>query len=409
MKMSTKHKIIKVLRQIPGFITSRAYFLIYYVAYLMPMKQNMIIFESRGDMCDNAYALFDYMWNNGYREKYEYIWLVEDKKKAKSKNLKGVKFASNKNRSFKPKTYYYLARAKYYIYDHDNFIGKLKRKQNHVSFYLWHSINLKAPAKGAVDPAPSEYPDYVLATSEMAAEWNSKLIGIPVDKAKILGFSRNDYLFNSKVNIEDVMYRLLGVNQFNKVFLWMPTFRKSEHVSLSENYIENETGMPLIHTLEEFYEINDFLAKSNSILILKIHPLQASLPIFRTKFSNIYILSNDDLDAGGLQLYQFVSCTDALITDYSSISMDYLLLDRPIIFSLDDYEEYGNSRGFVVPNVIDYLAGYHVFNLQELRSSMQDIIEGLDNSREERKRLIDLFHTYQDGYSSKRIVEFLKL
>ena len=375
----------------------------------MPMKEKMIVFESRGDMCDNAYALFDYMWNNGYKEKYQYVWLVEDKKRAREKDFKGVKYASNKIRSFKPKTYYYLARAKYYIYDHDNYIGKLKRKREHISFYLWHSINLKAPAKDEIKPEVKEYPDYVLATSELAAEWNSKLIGIPVDKTQILGFPRNDYFFNNQQNLEDAINKVLDIHYYNKVFLWMPTFRKSEQKSLSEDYIDNETGMPLIHTQDEFNEINDFLNRNNSLLVLKIHPLQASLPIFKTKFSNIIIISNEDLDRAGLQLYQFISCTDALITDYSSISLDYLLLDRPIIFSLDDYEEYAQSRGFVVQNVKDYFSGYHVYNVNELESSMQDIIDGKDCFREARKEITPLFHMYVDGNACERIVQFLNL
>lgn len=404
-----KHSLEVILKNTPGIITSSIYFLVYSIAFHMPMRKKMIVFESRGDMCDNAYALFDYLWNNGYREKYEYVWLVEDREKAKAKNLKGVKYASNKKRTFKPMTYYYLARAKYYIYDHDNFIGKLKRKKDHVSFYLWHSINLKAPAKGDTNPEVREYPDYVLATSELAAEWNSKVIGIPVDKAQILGFSRNDYLFDDRLHKEDVINKVLGVSKYNKIFLWMPTFRNSEHISLSENYLNNETGMPLIHTVEEFIKLNEYLSISNSFLVLKIHPLQASLPIFRTEFSNIYILNNEDLDRKGLQLYQFVSCTDALITDYSSISLDYLLLNRPIIFSLDDYEEYAKSRGFVVHNVTDYLVGYHVYNLQELEYSMQDVIEGKDNYKNERRRMLDIFHKYKDGNSSKRIVSFLQL
>lgn len=403
------HSLKVVAKKIPGFITSIAYSFVYNIAYLMPMKKNMIVFESKGDMCDNAYALFDYMWNNGYREKYEYIWLVEDIKRAKAKKLKNVKFASNKSHSFKPKTYYYLGRAKYYIYDHDNFIGKLKRKKEHVSFYLWHSINLKAPAKGAVNPDPREYPDYVLATSILAAEWNSKLIGIPVNRAQILGLSRNDYLFNQRLKKEDIINRILGVYQYDKIFLWMPTFRKSEYSNLSENYLDNETGMPLIHTLAEFNKLNLFLSDSNSLLVLKIHPLQASLPIFKTKFSNIFILNNEDLDREDLQLYQFVSCTDALITDYSSISMDYLLLNRPIIFSLDDYEEYARSRGFVVQNVTDYFAGDHVYNLKELELSMQNVIDGKDNYKNKRQKMVEVFHKYNDGYSAKRIVNFLQL
>ena len=39
---------------------------------------------------------------------------------------------------------------------------------------------------------------------------------------------------------------------------------------------------------------------------------------------------------------------DALISDYSSAAIDYLILDRPIGFLLKDVEEYGNSRGFIL-------------------------------------------------------------
>ncbi len=50
----------------------------------------------------------------------------------------------------------------------------------------------------------------------------------------------------------------------------------------------------------------------------------------------------------GLQLYEFIHCADALVSDYSSVAIDYLLLDRPLGFTLDDYKEYTQSRGWVL-------------------------------------------------------------
>jgi CDP-glycerol glycerophosphotransferase (TagB/SpsB family) len=50
-------------------------------------------------------------------------------------------------------------------------------------------------------------------------------------------------------------------------------------------------------------------------------------------------------------------CSDILITDYSSVWFEYLLIDRPIIFFAPDYSEYMEKRGMyldynLVPGVI---------------------------------------------------------
>ena len=48
----------------------------------------------------------------------------------------------------------------------------------------------------------------------------------------------------------------------------------------------------------------------------------------RTILTNIVYLENKDLADNGLQLYEFINCSDALVCDYSSVAIDYLLLDR---------------------------------------------------------------------------------
>ena len=51
-------------------------------------------------------------------------------------------------------------------------------------------------------------------------------------------------------------------------------------------------------------------------------------------------MDDTDLEQADVQLYETLSFVDALITDYSSVAIDYLLMDRPIAFTLDDYEKY---------------------------------------------------------------------
>ena len=49
--------------------------------------------------------------------------------------------------------------------------------------------------------------------------------------------------------------------------------------------------------------------------------------------------------------------SDALITDYSSVYFDYLLLDKPIGFTVDDMELYIKDRGFIFNNPEEYMPG----------------------------------------------------
>ena len=43
---------------------------------------------------------------------------------------------------------------------------------------------------------------------------------------------------------------------------------------------------------------------------------------------------------------ELLCCADVLITDYSSVFFEFLLMDKPIIFFAPDYDIYSQSRGF---------------------------------------------------------------
>ena len=139
--------------------------------------------------------------------------------------------------------------------------------------------------------------------------------------------------------------------------------------------------------------------------MLKLHHLQAELPIFSERFENIVLIRDDDLRDRGLQLYQFVRCADALISDYSSISIDFMLLDRPIVYTLDDYEDYAASRGLFPENAIDYMPGYHVYSVAQLKMALSEISAGKDVHRRERVSIVDRYHTHRDAGSAERVLQ----
>ena len=239
-----------------------------------------------------------------------------------------------------------------------------------------------------------------LAAKGMSEYWNE-----PLSKVKITGYPRYDYLFQENEKIQAEIYKKWNLRRYNKVVFWMPTFRQSINENLSENYLENETGLPLFRNKKDLQQFSNYLKEKKLIMFFKLHHLQANLPIFKQHFDNIVVVKDEQLQQMGIQLYQFVKYADVLISDYSSISVDYLLLDRPMIFTLDDYKQYDMSRGLFPKDAIKYMKGYHVYNKKQLEDSLDEIMSGIDKYRAERHKILRKYHTYIDGNSSQRVLE----
>lgn len=367
----------------------------------LPIDEYSIVLESEGDCCDNAFALFDYMKQNGYLQKYKVTWLVDKPKNFKEEyNVQYVQ--KNIHNYFSLNTLKALSTCHWYVYDHCNMMANFNKKEGQRISYLCHGYAGFKAAKGSgIFCADEEF-----TTGEIPMQGCIDFNG---EKAKKydFGFSRLDYFYNSKPETNDLAEELVEKDNYKKVFLWMPTFRQSVNKELSEEYFKNETGLPLFETCDSMKSINDFLANINVKIVLKIHHLQSGLEIFEKKFTNIQFLKDEDINKKGLQLYQFIPVFDALITDYSSISTDFFLLDKPIIYILDDIEDYKKSRGLYPENAMDYMPGDHVYNIAEFKEAIKKVVDGEDCFKVERNLLLPKFHTYQDGNASKRILNHL--
>ena len=108
-------------------------------------------------------------------------------------------------------------------------------------------------------------------------------------------------------------------------------------------------------------------------------------------------------------LYSLVREADALITDYSSVYFDYLLLDRPIAFVLEDLGSYRGNRGFVVERPLDYMPGEKIYQKEELFSFLLQVEEGEDGYRQARAQIRDQVNYYQDGKNCERLLQLIHL
>ena len=89
--------------------------------------------------------------------------------------------------------------------------------------------------------------------------------------------------------------------------------------------------------------------------------------------------------------YPILGLTDILITDYSSVFIDYLLLDRYIIFFPYDLDRYIKSERELYYNYEDITPGIKVYEYEELEKVLKAYLEGQDMYKLQRKKALNYF------------------
>ncbi|WP_196247633.1 CDP-glycerol glycerophosphotransferase family protein, partial [Cronobacter malonaticus] len=221
-------------------------------------------------------------------------------------------------------------------------IGPVARNQRYIS--LWHGIPFKKICylgendyKGMID-----YSAIRIATSEVMRSIISASFREKANNVYITGQPRNDFLFKP-IKLADVGLELC---KNKKIIMLAPTFRMNNEDKRYSDGAEITDNNFLRVDDFSLNEIDGYLEKNNAHLILKLHPYEEEY--FRgvaTLSSNITIISSEELTQKNIDLNQLLSLTDILITDYSSIYLDYLILNKPLVFLVPDVDTYSSSRG----------------------------------------------------------------
>lgn len=387
-------------RNIKGIIKNLIYAVLSPFVSLMP-KKKIILFESISDFCDSSKALYDEMLKDNVNREYKLVWLVDNVQSFKNINEENVTFIEAFPRKIKGKIikFYYNVFSKYCFYTH--VLTGIPYNRGQVRYFLTHAA---IPIKNSTGKFWNyKFNTFIECTSLFASKYRCKTFGGGEDRAQILGLPRNDYLFKKSNTIQN----LIG-KEYNKAILWMPTFK---HINNSNRNDFNSNIQKDISLLNEetLSSINEILVKQNSYLIIKFHPSQDMRYVDIYDFSNIIFLTNSQLLEKGIEIYSMLGETDALITDFSSVYVDYLLTNKPIGFELRDKKEYEKGIGFIFENPFDFMPGHKIYNKEQLAKFINDICSNNDLYLEDRKKMVELCHKYRDGNSSKRILEFLKL
>jgi CDP-glycerol glycerophosphotransferase (TagB/SpsB family) len=152
---------------------------------------------------------------------------------------------------------------------------------------------------------------------------------IPARHQLITGYPRNTFgRFNGAaandavwLNVDLKMRDAIAgwAAQGRRVVLVAPTFRDSRATVLG---IDESVALVL----------DAWCERQGAEMVFKFHPYERGIASITGRHLHLCNPASD--------LYPLMPSLDALVTDYSSIYMDFLLLDKPVLFLVPDLEEY---------------------------------------------------------------------
>ena len=274
----------------------------------------------------------------------------------------------------------------------------LSSGKNRKIVNLWHGVPLKKIA--LMEPnVPcwerwyfkkmfSQNYKYILTTSDALNSVMAESFAVTEDKIKVWGQPRNDVLVDAtqqKKQLSD----FVKVPAYEKAILYAPTFR--------------DNGTTQWFPFEDFdkEKLQKFLEDNRILLCLRAH-VNENVSEEYCYCPNIINLSSDVIDDITGYLYMF----DLLITDYSSIYIDYMLLNRPMMFLPYDKEQYLQDRGmnFEYDKVTP---GKKPVTYEEFVQTILSELEQ-DSMQSERLKMNTIFNQVQEPCSERICKEILR-
>lgn len=258
-------------------------------------------------------------------------------------------------------------------------------------------LDKASPHYMGIEKVGHEY-TYIVGTSEFAIRLTMPEMTLPYNRYVNMGLCRNDNLLNGEKCewlreeiIEKVSYSV------DTVVLYTPTHRDYES-KLNSNNVRSILGFNY-----DAIKFADFLRTNGIVFICKLHPKQ-NATVVESELPEGLILQKPDERYGLTELMQI---SDALVTDYTSVYFDYLLLDKPIIFNFYDLDIYKKERGVPCEPMSAISAGVIVNNEEEMKLALLNLHNNEKDYSQMRRFVRNLFFTYQDTNTCKRVYEFI--
>ncbi len=394
------------MKQVAKFIAYLLCYAFYPISYLFPRTDKILVFGSyRGAFNDNTKYLF--LYANEHITDRKVVWIST--KQSTVKHIRSLGYEAYSVMSLKG--LWYALRGKYwFVNSYSSDIAFCLAGRTKI-VNLWHGLPMKTIEFGITQgelakryvkkqfsdiffhPASFRRPDFLISTTSFIDEIFSTSFRIQKSQCIQAGYPRDGLLQMPKEKVETFIARyesaetkalVKKVQQYKKVFVYMPTWRDSQRECFANGFDLNA--------------LNACAAKQNACVLMKPH---ANTIIDKSiEYSNLIFLD------GNVDMYCILPYTHVLITDYSSILYDYILMpDKHVILFHYDYEEYVNSREFIF-DIQDNIVGRKVYTFNELIRVISTNDYTMDTTA--RQKILDKFWGETSGKNSCELI-FKKL
>jgi len=357
---------------------------------IMPKRQKCVL----SGFPDTEDSIVELARNLSARGDIETIVLAEDVA-ASAARFPGISWC--RKRSLRGFLHYLTAR--FVFFTHGVYLSP-KPPQSQVCVNIWHGMPIKRVGymAGRVPPRST----VVIATSPLFSELVGQCFGKPRKEVLVTGLPRNDVLVRSARRACEIKEALglAGSPVQSRLLVWLPTFRRAVRGIVCTDGKPHESIFGLDDM--DIGAFETFLRSNNCVCIIKSHPM-ADEYADHVVSNWIRIWRDGDLADHGVSLYEMVGASDLLITDASSVYVDYMILNKPVVMAFPDIEAYRESRGFALEPVEDYFAGPLATSFAELIAGLS---ESLNNDRYAncREQVAARFHAVRDDGATRRLI-----
>lgn len=359
-----------------------------------PLLENVVMCESffGKQYADSPKAIFEYM-SRTYPGKFKFVWVLDNKHTK-------LPYKAVKVKRLSIRYMYYLARAKYFVYNvrQPNWF---KKREDVVFLETWHGTPLKKlafdleevysaspQAKKEIYTASKKW-DYLIAANKFSSD-TFKRCYMYEGKMLEYGYPRNDILHSeNRDEIAAAVRKKLKIAPEKKTILYAPTWRDDEcyghgaykfSLMLDLDLMKKRLGSDYVVLLRTHYYIAD------------------SIDLSAYGDFAVNVCRYDDI----AELYLI---SDIIITDYSSVFFDYANLKRPMLFYTYDLEKYRDTlRGFYF-NIEDGVPGPLLFTTDEVIDAIMNIDEINTKYAEKYSEFYEKFCGWEDGHASENCVK----
>jgi CDP-glycerol glycerophosphotransferase (TagB/SpsB family) len=385
-------------------------FPVYYLSGLVPRRPDLWVFGSWGGyrFADNSAAFFLYC-QAAVSENVDLVWIARDQSIVSRLRKQGYKAYW----LWSPRGVFNCLRAGIHIFDCFPKDTNYWLSRGSKQLNLWNGVPLKVFERDIktdtnrynrlfhgnilertlfafMMPWHVSKPDAAIATSEETAEIVSRAFALSNSQVHVTGLPRNDAIFappsSAELDIGMVPeeYRDAVAGK-ETVYLYLPTFRDNGAQYIDINW----------------EALNEKLSRINAKFFLKMHPEDKDQYII--EYANIIQLPQ------GAEVSDLLPGADVLVSDYSSVIFDYMLLNRPIIYYIPDIVNFQKDCRSFNFHPREVAVGPVCENGDELLDALDQVHLGTTNIYSAHgHEVMARLHSYTDARSSERVLGLIE-